>query len=140
MIEVGPTGFLEEININPAHRKCCSLCISATLHWSIQSCRTSIWWFIRLRVGQEIRTKQGWVAPGLPYLRSRQRRNRLARRTRSNKLPVSYLFSGSPRKLGMAVPTPESTTIAKTGPRSSWGVAHVSDGLTAQPFQLALSQ
>lgn len=113
MIEVGPTGFLAEININPAHRKCCPLCISATVHWSIQSCRTSIWWFIRLRVGQEMRTKQGWVVPGLPYLRARQRRNRLARRTRSDKLPVSYLFSGSPRKLGIAVPIPESSTIAK---------------------------
>ena len=53
------------------------------------------------------------VVPGLPYLRARQRRNTLARRTRSNKLSVSYFFSSSPRKLGISVPTPESSTIAK---------------------------
>lgn len=137
MIEVGPTGFLAETNTNPAHRKLCSLCISATLHWSIQSCRTSIWRLIRLRVGQEMRAKQGWQCQD--YLTFEQDREEID-------------WPEEPGATGFQCPTcsvahQESWAFLclllrvvqqkKTGPRSSWGAAHVSNGLTAQPFQLA---
>lgn len=111
--------------------------LGATLHWSIQSCRTSIWWFIRLRAGYKIRTKQ--LGSARTTYRIKTEETDWPEEPGANKLPVSYLFSGSPRKLG----TPcllLRVQQQKTGPRSSWGVAHVSNGLTAQPFQLALSQ
>lgn len=89
MIEQGPAGFSLKINATPVeHRERQPFFLYQrvfTLVYPVQPglSLTPYW----IGFGWEIKNKQGWVVPGLPCLQMRQRRNVLAGRTRSHKLP-----------------------------------------------------
>lgn len=89
--EEDAAGFLAEINIPPAHRKCCSLSISATLVYPVlPGLYMTLYW-----TGGWVRNKNqtglGDVRTTLPSCTTEER-NALTGRTKSDKLP-----SGSPR-------------------------------------------